>query len=130
MEKVKWQVNRDSAEDKLRDFLEWMYALKKDTLHHVRDGFVPRSDHVLHLPAEKASWPLGNKTAGDVPVCSFAVVLIIYSMCDPLPSLYSTKRYYILLFFTFLLNILVLVSFSVPESAQNNTAKSVTAHFV
>lgn len=36
VEKVKWQVNRDSAEDKLRDFLEWMYALKKDTLHHVR----------------------------------------------------------------------------------------------
>lgn len=37
IEKVKWQVNRDSAEDKLRDFLEWMYALKKDTLHHVSD---------------------------------------------------------------------------------------------
>lgn len=36
IEKVKWQVNRDSPEDKLRDFLEWMYALKKDTLHHVR----------------------------------------------------------------------------------------------
>ena len=36
VEKVKWQVNRDSAEDKLRDFLKWMYALKKDTLHHVR----------------------------------------------------------------------------------------------
>ena len=35
VEKVKWQVNRDSAEDKLRDFLEWMYAVKKDTLHHV-----------------------------------------------------------------------------------------------
>ena len=35
IEKVKWQVNRDSAEDKLRDFLEWMYAVKKDTLHHV-----------------------------------------------------------------------------------------------
>jgi inositol 1,4,5-triphosphate receptor type 1 len=34
VEKVKWQVNRDSAEDKLRDFLEWMYAVKKDTLHH------------------------------------------------------------------------------------------------
>lgn len=36
IEKVKWQVNRDSPEDKLRDFLEWMYAVKKDTLHHVR----------------------------------------------------------------------------------------------
>ena len=35
VEKVKWQVNRDSAEDKLRDFLEWMYAVKKDTIHHV-----------------------------------------------------------------------------------------------
>ena len=35
VKKVKWQVNRDSAEDKLRDFLEWMYAVKKDTLHHV-----------------------------------------------------------------------------------------------
>ena len=35
VENVKWQVNRDSAEDKLRDFLEWIYAVKKDTLHHV-----------------------------------------------------------------------------------------------
>ena len=35
VEKVKWQINRDSAEDKLRDFLDWMYALKEDTLHHV-----------------------------------------------------------------------------------------------
>ncbi len=36
IENVKWNVNRDSPEDKLRDFLEWMSAVKRDTLHHVR----------------------------------------------------------------------------------------------
>ena len=35
IEKVKWNVNRDSAEDKLRDFTEWLYAVKKDTIHNV-----------------------------------------------------------------------------------------------
>ena len=35
-EKVKWQVNRATPEDKLRDFLKWMVAIKKDTEHHVR----------------------------------------------------------------------------------------------
>ena len=35
IEKVKWNVNRDSPEDKLRDFLEWMKAVKRDTIHHV-----------------------------------------------------------------------------------------------
>ncbi len=35
IEKVKWNVNRDSPEDKLRDFLEWMKAVKRDTLHQV-----------------------------------------------------------------------------------------------
>lgn len=37
IEKVKWNVNRDSAEDKLRDFLDWMLAVKRDTIHHVCD---------------------------------------------------------------------------------------------
>ena len=35
MEKVKWNVNRDSPEDKLRDFMKWMKAVKKETLHQV-----------------------------------------------------------------------------------------------
>lgn len=35
VERVKWNVNRDSPEDKLRDFLDWMKAVKKETLHHV-----------------------------------------------------------------------------------------------
>ena len=45
VEKVKWQVNRDSAEDKLRDFLKWMCALKKDTQHHVRPA-ISRSEQL------------------------------------------------------------------------------------
>ena len=49
MERVKWQINRDSAEDKLRDFLEWMYALKKDTLHHVSLTSPDTSLHVVCL---------------------------------------------------------------------------------
>ena len=36
IEKVKWHINRDSAEDKLRDLLKWMKAIKADTVHQVR----------------------------------------------------------------------------------------------
>ena len=36
IETVKWRVNRDSHEDRLRDFLDWMEAVKKDTIHTVR----------------------------------------------------------------------------------------------
>lgn len=36
VERVKWQVNRDSPEDKHRDFLKWMDAVKRDTKHNVR----------------------------------------------------------------------------------------------
>ena len=32
---VKFQVDRSTHGDKLRDFHEWMVAIKKDTLHHV-----------------------------------------------------------------------------------------------
>ena len=35
IEKVKWNVNRDSPEDKLRDYLKWMKAVKHDTEYHV-----------------------------------------------------------------------------------------------
>ena len=35
VERVKWNVNRDSPEDKLRDFMDWMKAVKKETIHHV-----------------------------------------------------------------------------------------------
>ena len=36
VERVKWNVNRDSAEDKHRDFMKWMKAVKKETSHQVR----------------------------------------------------------------------------------------------
>ena len=36
IEKVKWNINRDSPEDKLRDLLQWMKAVKRDTIHSVR----------------------------------------------------------------------------------------------
>ena len=32
---MKWNIDRSSLDDKLRDFLEWMDALKKDTVHRV-----------------------------------------------------------------------------------------------
>ena len=35
VEKVKWNISRDSPEDKLRDLLEWMKAVKRDTVHSV-----------------------------------------------------------------------------------------------
>jgi len=35
VERVKWNVNRDSAENKLRDFMKWMKAVKKETSHQV-----------------------------------------------------------------------------------------------
>lgn len=34
VEKVKWQVSRESAEDKVRDFLEWLKAVK-GIVHHL-----------------------------------------------------------------------------------------------
>ena len=43
IERVKWNVNRDSPEDKLRDFLEWMKAVKRDTIHSVSER-VGRAD--------------------------------------------------------------------------------------
>ena len=33
---VKYQVERGTHADKMRDFHEWMDAVKRDTLHHVR----------------------------------------------------------------------------------------------
>ena len=35
VEKVKWQVNRESAESKVRDFLDWMKAIKGIVNHLV-----------------------------------------------------------------------------------------------
>ena len=51
VEKVKWQINRDSAEHKLRDFLEWMEAVKRDTLYHVslRAYYKLKCWHVVRL---------------------------------------------------------------------------------
>lgn len=40
IEQVKWNINRDSPEGKLRDFLEWMKAVKKGTLHSVTYKFI------------------------------------------------------------------------------------------
>jgi len=34
IEKVKYRVNRESAEDKTRDFLNWMMSVKKE-IHHL-----------------------------------------------------------------------------------------------
>lgn len=34
-QKVKWSVGRDSAEDKVRDYLEWMKAVKREVIHVV-----------------------------------------------------------------------------------------------
>ena len=36
---VKYEVDRSTQDDKLRDFHEWMKAVKKDTLHHVSNTF-------------------------------------------------------------------------------------------
>ena len=35
IEKVKYRVNRESPEDKTRDFLKWMEGAKKEILHLV-----------------------------------------------------------------------------------------------
>ena len=35
IEKVKWSVSRDSAEEKVRDYLAWMKAVKREVLHVV-----------------------------------------------------------------------------------------------
>ena len=40
---MKWNVNRDSPEDRLLDYLDWMKAAKRDIEHQVclRVGFQP-----------------------------------------------------------------------------------------
>ena len=40
VEKVKWQVNRESAEDKVRDFLEWLKAVKGIVQHTVSQSSI------------------------------------------------------------------------------------------
>ena len=35
MNSVKYKVDRSTYSDRLRDFHEWIEAVKKDTLHHV-----------------------------------------------------------------------------------------------
>lgn len=35
IEKIKYRVNRDSPEDKTRDFLKWMEAAKSEIFHLV-----------------------------------------------------------------------------------------------
>ena len=40
IEKIKWNICRDSAEDKLRDLLEWMKAVKRDNIHGVGGSYV------------------------------------------------------------------------------------------
>ena len=37
---MKYRVNRDSPEDKLRDFMEWMILARKEVLHLVILMFV------------------------------------------------------------------------------------------
>lgn len=36
IDRVKLQIDRHSVKDKLRDLLEWMAVIKRDTNHHVR----------------------------------------------------------------------------------------------
>ena len=37
IEKVKYRVNRDSPEDRTRDFLKWMKAVKREMSHLVNN---------------------------------------------------------------------------------------------
>ena len=38
-DKIKWNICRDSPEDKLRDLMKWMKAVKRDAVHMVHAGF-------------------------------------------------------------------------------------------
>ena len=35
IDKIKWSISRDSPEDKLRDLMKWMKAVKRDVMHRV-----------------------------------------------------------------------------------------------
>ena len=52
VEKVKWQVNRESAEDKVRDFLEWMKAIKGIVNHLVSSAFVCSLYIIMYIMLE------------------------------------------------------------------------------
>jgi inositol 1,4,5-triphosphate receptor type 1 len=85
VEKVKWQINRDSAEHKLRDFLMWMKPVKRDTLHHRWLNHHPLTKYLFNYP---------------------------------------TQRYWLLLFITLLLNLFLLLTFSVPEDRRNDATNA------
>jgi inositol 1,4,5-triphosphate receptor type 1 len=57
IEKVKWRVNRDSAEDKVRDFLEWTKAVKREVQHvnRIRDHWYT---HMFIYKASYQHWGL------------------------------------------------------------------------
>ena len=42
IEKIKWNICHDSPEDKLRDLLQWMKAVKRHTLHSVSSIIVQK----------------------------------------------------------------------------------------
>ena len=44
---VKYQVDRTTHSEKLRDFHEWIKAVKKDTLHYV--GYACRPGGVMNI---------------------------------------------------------------------------------
>ena len=35
MDKVKWNVNRESPKERQKDFLDWLKVVQKETIYHV-----------------------------------------------------------------------------------------------
>ena len=126
VEKVKWQVNRDSAENKLRDFLEWMYAVKKDTRHHVRP-VICRSEQLHCMVFSSCRGGFITTGPPDFLSCSRKTSLTASKTVLQLPFISScrTQRYYLLLFITLLLNLFLLITFAVPETFRVNTMNDI-----
>jgi hypothetical protein len=47
--RVKWNIDRSSQNDKLRDFLHWMDALKKNAIHQVKVVAINKLQFMVYL---------------------------------------------------------------------------------
>ena len=60
VERVTWKINRDSAEDKVRDFLDWMKAVKRDVKHVVSK--INIFLEIYNLATTLSNWALPGTT--------------------------------------------------------------------
>ena len=79
-EKVKYNVNRESPEDKLRDFLTWMKSAKKEINHLVECSNVITYTTHIELCYRMSFVIIGTLTFS-YPTCKLPNLLLYYPNC-------------------------------------------------